>query len=226
MWKDVVELRIAIGVPTLNNFRGLAELFASLWGEEYTPLVVSNWVDNIGVSRAWNEILRTAILHNYDLVLIVNDDVVFRPSSFKSLVASWDDRPQDAIMVTGCTDPEVDMGFAPAPDYSCFMVDPLNYVRQIGWFDENFTPAYFEDNDSHYRIKVAGYEAYRFNGATIMHKGSQTQNANPNTPIVTPPMFEKNRAYYVEKWGGRPGEEKLKVPYGDTSKDWKYWRDC
>lgn len=225
MWKDVVELRIAIGVPTLNNFRGLAELFASLWGEEYTPFVVNNWTHNNGVSKAWNEILRATL--NFDVTVICNDDIVFDQHALNNLVRSWDEVPKDALMVTASTVFDIEgPRYIEAPDYSCFAIKPSVYMETIGLFDENFTPAYFEDNDSHYRIKLAGHEAYRDHMSFITHKGSQTQNANPDKPIVTSQMFEKNRAYYVEKWGGRPGEEKLKVPYGDTSKDWKYWRDC
>lgn len=222
VWKDVVKLRIAVGVPTLNNFKGLAELFASLWGEEYTPFVVSNWVTNIGVSKAWNEILRATV--DYDLTVICNDDIVFHSGSFQNLVNGWSSGPLNAIMFTGIST-DTDEKFVEAPDYSCFSVIAREYLEEIGSFDENFTPAYFEDNDSHYRIKLANRTALAVGNARITHKGSQTQNANPNAPIVTSPMFEKNREYYVSKWGGVPGKEEYAHPYGDFILDWKMWRD-
>lgn len=218
-------MKVAVGVPTLNNFQGLAELFASLWGADYTPFVISNWVKNIGVSASWNEILKAT--RGYQLTIVCNDDITFHSEAFTNLLTGWQNKPEDALMVTATNrQPSSGEWYEPAPDYSCFAVNPDIYLEAVGWFDENFSPAYFEDNDSHYRIKLAGHEAYCYNMARINHKGSQTQNANPKSPIVTPSMFERNRAYYSEKWGGWPGQEKYKVPYGDISKDWKYWRDC
>jgi GT2 family glycosyltransferase len=215
-------MRIAVGVPTLSNFKGLAELFASLWGAEYTPFVVANWTENIGVSKAWNEILNATL--DFDVTLICNDDVVFSREGLNNLVRSWEEAPADAIMLTASTVFDFEgPRYVPAPDYSCFAVRPQLYRDKIGLFDENFERGYFEDNDSHYRIKLAGYEAYRDHLSVITHKGSQTQNANPNNPVVPPEMFERNRSYFVRKWGGSPSEETFKNPYGDVSKDWKYW---
>jgi hypothetical protein len=221
---EVNKLKIAVGVPTLSNFKGLAELFASLWGEEYTPFVVSNWVTNIGVSKSWNEVLH-ATHTTYDLLVVCNDDILFHGNSFSRLREEWARRPADCIMMTGST--EVgwkDKFVRGAPDYSCFAVNPSEFLAHFGHFDENFTPAYFEDNDSHYRIKLSGKEAYRLNEAQITHKGSQTQNANPKAPIVTSQMFENNRSYYVEKWGGTPGCEKYDRPYNDPNNHINYWR--
>lgn len=223
MWRDVDSLKIAVGVPTLSNFKGLAELFSSLWGENYTPFVIANWKENIGVSKAWNEILKCT--KDYDLTIICNDDVVFLDGSFKKLVEAWESRPNDAVLVTGNTHTVIAPGYHEAPDYSCFAANPTDLINRIGLFDENFTPAYFEDNDHHRRILVSGNKAYCFTGARTEHKHSQTQNAVPGKPIVTSQMFEKNRSYYKVKWGGEPGQETYINPYGDKTKDWKYWRD-
>lgn len=215
-------MRVAVGVPTMSNFKGLAELFASLWGEEYTPFVVNNWAKNNGVSHAWNQILLQT--RGYDLTVICNDDITFHGGSLENLIKAWSSVSLDTIMVTGANG-NMEMDYTEAPDYSCFSVIPNQYLEEVGLFDENFTPAYFEDNDSHYRIKLAKFKAVSCNAAQITHKGSQTQNANPNNPVVPPAMFEKNRAYYVEKWGGVPGKEKYEHPYGDALLDWKMWRD-
>lgn len=216
-------MKVAIGIPTLSNFKGLAELFASLWGEDYTPFVVSNWAENIGVSGAWNEILRAT--QSYDFVVICNDDIIWHRHSFQWLIDGWSNRPDDAILVSGVNGSGSPFGYYKSPDYSCFGINPQEYLNKVGWFDENFTPAYFEDNDSHYRIKLSGYEAYSYSAAGITHKGSQTQNADPKKPVVPPKMFENNRSYYKSKWGGSPGKESFKHPYNDVTKDWKYWRD-
>lgn len=133
-------MHIALGVPTLNNFKGLAELFNSLWGIALTPFVVNNWDDNRGVSKAWNIVLDQTM--SFDLTVICNDDITFAENSFQALLKAWNNRFSDCIMVTGsCGGGEVFRGM---PDYSCFAINAAEYVDKIGKFDENFSPAYFE----------------------------------------------------------------------------------
>lgn len=213
-------MRIGIGVPVLSNFKGFTELMHSLNGLEHTIYVANNWINNIGVGPAWNEFIHSAIIDDLDLLVICNDDVVWK--SFDMLLHGWMYRPDNALIVTGTHGEEKD-AYAPHPDYSCFGFNPLAMNEIIGDFDENFAPAYFEDNDHHYRIKLAGFEAYSYGLAQIEHKGSQTQNADPNKPVVTSEMFEKNREYYNRKWGGWPGQETFVHPFNNpnnTLKDW------
>lgn len=213
-------MRVAVGVPTLSNFRGLAELFSSLWAEEYTPFVVNNWTYNNGVSKAWNEILRAT--QGYDLTVICNDDIVFHEGSFRNLISSWGSCPTDALIITGVNGRRNEL-WTKSPDYSCFSFGPKAYLDRVGLFDENFTPAYYEDNDSHYRVRLAGHEGYGYNDCVITHGGSKTQNADPRNPVVPPKKFEENKEYYKRKWGGVPGDENYLRPFDDpkmTLKDW------
>jgi GT2 family glycosyltransferase len=87
----------------------------------------------------------------------------------------------------------------------------------VGEFDEVFAPAYFEDNDYHYRIQLAGLLAVLYPPAMFYHFGSRTQlEANENgRAMVSAPSFENNRAFYIKKWGGMPGQEKWEHPYND-----------
>jgi GT2 family glycosyltransferase len=89
------------------------------------------------------------------------------------------------------------------PDYSCFMFGKALF-EQVGRFDETF-PVYFEDNDSHYRIGMSGYEALSF--APYYHYGSQTINSSPEMQEFGRLRFERSRDIYIQKWGGMPGQE-------------------
>lgn len=213
-------MRVALGVPVLNNFKGFAELVHSLGGHQVEIIVADNWNDNLGVSKSWNKFMWETRSPDYDVLVICNDDVIFHPNAFAQLLDGWNNRPEDAAVVTAING-SVSYGYHKAPDYSCFALNPKWIIENIGWFDEEFSPAYFEDNDHHYRVRLAEYEAYSYSQARITHKGSQTQNANPNAPIVTSQMFEKNRAYYISKWGGNPGEEQYSTPFNDPSRTWK-----
>jgi GT2 family glycosyltransferase len=107
------------------------------------------------------------------------------------------------------------------PDFSCFIV-PSDIFKEIGRFDENFRPAYFEDNDFHYRIDLTTWDAHATTKAPYYHYGSITQNSVPQG-IIPGTQFEANRAYFVKKWGGLPGAETYRHPYNNdklTMRDW------
>jgi len=215
-------MTVLVGVPVMSNFKGFAELVHSLNGSDVQFMVEDNWNENIGVSKAWNRFMLMANYRRFDLLLICNDDITWRGNSFGNLLTAWAVRPTDVILMTGVAH-DVTQGFHDAPDYSCFLFNPAEMLNTVGLFDENFSPAYFEDNDSHYRIKLANKRAVCYSAARVDHKGSQTQNANPNSPIVTSQMFEKNRDYYKRKWGGIPGEEQWTAPFNNTERNLKNW---
>ena len=103
---------------------------------------------------------------------------------------------------------------AESPNFSGYMISKAAYEK-IGKFDEEFKPAYFEDNDYHRRINLAGMKAICLPTAMFYHYGSRTQmEALGNGEVVVPsPAFEKNREYYKTKWGGVPGQELFKTPF-------------
>ena len=80
-----------------------------------------------------------------------------------------------------------------------------NYIyNKVGPFDNNIFPAYFEDNDYAYRLRLCGYPhtAYEFINPEI-YRNSQTIAKDPSLNN----NFEKNRNYYIQKWGGEPYKE-------------------
>lgn len=99
------------------------------------------------------------------------------------------------------------------PCFSGFMISKEGWDK-VGPFDEEFKPCYFEDNDYHYRINLAGMKAIVLPTAMFYHYGSKTQlEALPGEVICPGPMFENNRAYYIRKWGGQPGMERFNVAF-------------
>ncbi len=100
------------------------------------------------------------------------------------------------------------------PDFSGFMINKECWDK-VGEFDVGFYPAYFEDNDYHHRIKIAGLKAICYPQAIYYHFGSATTNEafGPGKKAVTGTDFEKCRAYYNKKWGGLPGSETYKTPF-------------
>lgn len=76
--------------------------------------------------------------------------------------------------------------------FSC-VVTKREVINKLGVFDENYTPAFFEDNDYKYRAIANGYDVYVCNTACFFHFGSVTSyKYNYN--------LEKNKEYYFKKF--------------------------
>lgn len=188
------------------------------------PIVIENYQENLGVSAGWNIGLNRAIELGVDKVVISNDDVVLGPSAIPLMLDGLYN--YDLVTAHNTRDgmyPEgFRMSYVDGPDYSCFAVKPHQFVEKFGYFDENFTPAYFEDNDMAYRIELAGGVQKKSTLAKMHHKGSVTQNWG-GVPYVNHEMFDANRDYYVQKWGGVPGQERFKKPFNNENKTHKDW---
>lgn len=193
-------------------------------------------------SKSWNYGVKDAFERGYDLVLILNNDVVLHPEAIDRLVEKFASQkkghpghpfsqPELGMVtmmdITGeCVEPKDIFNKSPKdfelvaeaehPCFSGFMINQECYER-IGEFDEGFDPCYFEDNDYHRRIKLGGMKAIVLPTALFYHYGSRTQNESGDTPVCSSPQFEKLRAYYVAKWGGPPGHETWDSPFNGTT---------
>jgi hypothetical protein len=99
-------------------------------------------------------------------------------------------------------------------------------ISKVGWFDENFYPAYKEDQDYSYRCNLAGVERKSLPGASATHLGSQTIASDPEYAIHNLHTHSDwNRRYYITKWGGESSSEVFTTPYGRLDCDHRWWRD-
>jgi hypothetical protein len=87
----------------------------------------------------------------------------------------------------------------PGPDFSCFCVS-RRLGQVVGRFDEGFIPCWFEDNDMHRRIQLAGYEAGAL--APYWHfRNGTTRTDGERSMAVRAGAFENSKRYYSQKWG-------------------------
>jgi GT2 family glycosyltransferase len=208
-------MKLLIGIPTINR----ADLLngALVKYHECYPntdiLVVDNGQQNIdtqnpklrvftqtsnlGVAASWNLITRTAFNEGFSLALILNDDIELVRHEHE-LYADIEKHPDNVFLVQLGT-------------WCSFVVSKKVY-DEVGPFDEQFFPAYFEDNDYSMRIKCnpnIGIDweqglcptLYR-NSMTIQRDTRLNQN------------FINNQNKYVAKWGGLPNQETYTTPYG------------
>jgi GT2 family glycosyltransferase len=225
-------LKIGIVVPVLNNFVGCVDALASVkTHHNWQPYIVPNYKWRWPLAQAWNWGVEQA--SDCDYVMVINDDILFSPYCIDRLATTLSECDKDVVMVTPhnmraqIDDPYEILnmmqtgfeGLVDGPDFSCFMVKP-DILNVVGRFDENFRPAYFEDNDYHRRINLLGLSAVKVASIPYYHYGSVSQNMHG--PACVPEQFERNRGYYFEKWGGHPGAETYSTPYnhGGSPRDW------
>lgn len=194
-----------------------------------------------GLAAVWNLGIVKARELGFSLFLILNNDIILSPDAINNMAKKM--KTGKYVMVTGvnqhegCAKPE-DMLLKNTkyiedepdnyhPDFSCFMINNKT-IDKVGWFDENYAIAYFEDNDFHARIALSGEKAISTISAIYYHFESKTVQMNPQLSTIIKQAFERNRDYFEEKWGVRPlgdvpkmKKEYNKHPFNNPKKNYK-----
>jgi GT2 family glycosyltransferase len=205
-------MKLIIGIPTINRADLLNEALANYFEDfKNTEIVICdngkqeiitrerNFViyrpeNNLGVSGSWNMIMDYAEKVKATHVLMLNDDIYLGKSEeeVNAIVRLWN--PEFL-----CT--ELNW---------CSFILSVNAYLKVGKFDENFFPAYFEDNDYFRRMLLSDVPMV-FNGMLnpVIYRNSMTIQKTPELNNG----FEKNRQYYISKWGGQPTQETFGTPF-------------
>jgi Predicted glycosyltransferases len=151
-------MKLLIGIPTINR-ADLLNAALEKYQECYPNvdiLVIDNGVSqhintqnprlrvfaqtsNLGVAASWNLICKTAFQEGYTHALILNDDIELVVHE-KELIETISRHGEDKLLVQSGT--------------WCVICVAKKVFETIGNFDEQFFPAYFEDNDYERRIKL------------------------------------------------------------------------
>ena len=153
---------------------------------------------NLGVAGSWN-LLCEKIFQNYGHAIILNDDVY------------WGRKEWEVEMfIKGNTDKHL----ITTPLDWCNFILPKKTFEEVGGFDEEFFPAYFEDNCFAYRMKLQGKSLYKVPFMLPqVHRASQTMEKGGVEMQYVKDGFRNKKKRYVEKWGGEPGNERFKKPF-------------
>lgn len=219
--------------------------------------------DRMSVAKSWNYGVKQAFQDvECKYVAVLNNDIILHPKTLDHLMQFMD--KTGYLMVTGdnikdrmsadvllqmelprpFTDfdcQEITDWRAEGPDFSCFMIG-RDYIKIIGWFDENFEGAYCEDWDAHRRIQAAWkhikqhndhnidanrVHAKRLTTAPYYHYASQTIARNISLRHDISTYHGRNELYYCTKWGASHNEAMDGVghvqPFGDATKNWRSW---
>ncbi len=196
---------VAVTIPTLGASHLLDTLSSLPVG---LPLYLrDNRVDNWGVARSWNWGIRQALADGAQYVLVLNDDVQLRGDDFIDRLVS--DLDKDGVILVSGRPDHVNPGPSDARlAMSAFLCDERLF-REIGPFDEQFFPAYFEDADMLHRIQRSSWRTYLDSEAVFHHWVSSTRNEILGARR-TGHSYKVNRERFFKKWGFYPDVNKKK----------------
>lgn len=219
---------INIGVPTLHCYDKLVRLCETLANDAHEKLVPrftivdnggslaeSNWLarlqqlpitieilvppSNLGVAASWNWLLQ-----HLGRCIISNDDALFSLADAQAFLDAAEISPETIVFNTA----------APCNAWSVFFVNRAKEWLAMGGFDEAFSPAYFEDNDAYWRLKIAGNPCRLVELKDWQHDQSSTLNQGDAQYHRDHQLsFHRNSLYYEQKWGGVPGNEQFVLPF-------------
>ena len=205
-------MKLIIGIPTINRADLLNEALANYFEDfKNTEIVICdngnqeiitrerNFVHykpekNLGVSGSWNMLMDYADKVKGTHVLLLNDDIYLGKSEeeINTIIRLWE------------------------PEFICTELNWCSFIlsvetlKKVGKFDENFFPAYFEDNDYFRRMLLANVSIIMNSMLNpIIYRNSMTIQKSPELNNG----FEKNRQYYISKWGGQPTQETFNTPF-------------
>lgn len=144
---------------------------------------------NIGVAAAWNAILDEA---GEKLVVISNDDVELGAETISTLLATEDGTERLLLADAG-------------PDASgwCLFLHSRSLFKRIGPYDESFYPAYYEDSDYRWRMKLEGLEP-------VLVKTDFKHAVRGSWSDESKKHIRRGLEQFERKWGGDPrGDESL-----------------
>ncbi len=179
------------------------ELRADLQGRSGGQLVVLN---EPGVSRSvaesWNVGAGLAFAAGAKYVAAIANDALLGEDCLDVLVEFGEQRRADLWSGISYNNREaIDASEElDGADFTCFMFTE-GTIRKHEWFDTNFKPAYFEDNDYYARVVLGGGRCRVVHRAQFFHHGSMTIRHDPVAAHHFNHWFDLNRKYFGRKWG-------------------------
>ncbi len=159
------------------------------------------------LSACWNMGLATFFQLGRSHVLVCNTDIELRPDAYRLLLAhggpfvtcvSVDER--ERMGTYGDREGREDLGEREHPDYSAFLIRS-EVIERVGWFNEDYWPAYGEDAEFHVRCHRAGVRAVCIDVPFLHHGAATLKNADPAEANKIRRGADANRARFKQTYG-------------------------
>lgn len=208
-----MENKFAIGIPTINRLDLLhpallfyvrdfptTKIYVVDNGKQnisakfkHPNIIVIENEKNMGVASSWNTLCELIYKEN-DYAIILNDDIYWGKKDWEI----------DNLLCNHKKD-----FYVTTKDWCAFILPKKTY-KAVGKFDENFFPAYYEDNDYHYRMSLIGKREFKIPMIDpYVYQASQSIDKDSSLRD----FMQQNKEYYISKWGGLPTKETFKKPF-------------
>jgi hypothetical protein len=196
----ILQFVIICNSLTLMAPSTLAEILARETGR---PVHVLNDRER-SVAGAWNRGVELSRQAGCDVHLITAVDAAVSPGVIDRLVEFENRFPEcDLWSATPNHAPYYQKTeLAEACDFSCFMLRNQTIERH-GWFDREFAPAYFEDDDYYIRLVLAGSQPKQILAARYMHYQSLTIKLDAQQAMLVQESSQNNKTRLIRKWGAK-----------------------
>ena len=170
--------------------------------------------ENLGFSKGCNQGADAA---QYDYIAFLNNDILLPSGWQDDLFEIFEKEPEAGLISPSQIKgedfkewmyPKVSKrmlkvrkyDYKPAinPCFACVMTKKALFYK-IGRFDEDFSPAYLEDDDLSWRYIFAGYKNFVSQKSYIYHKFSLTGKSLKNQKEI----YEKSRRYFFQKYADK-----------------------
>lgn len=177
--------------------------------------IIDNTTNNRGVAASWNIGVDEVLENELDWLVIMSASMRFGDAGCQDFIDQLDPNRSYGMVEAG-------------NDVGWHLVAFHRWVlKAVGKFDENFYPAYFEDNDYSYRFQLLmGRNSKYFPSVGIkVPVDCKVESIAHGIRLagVDPSHGPRLREYFIDKWGGEPSQEKYEHPFNDTSKSFKWW---
>jgi len=149
------------------------------------------------VAGAWNRGIEMSLANGIDAFIITAFDVLFTDDTVDTLIRFGNN---NAVEIWSSTARYISSGETrPACDFSCFMLR-RETIQNHGWFDKEYKPAYFEDNDYVTRVVLGGGTPRQVLAARHIHKGSMTIKLDAEMAHHVRHWYALNAGRFTRKW--------------------------
>jgi len=206
-------MRYVIIVPSIYR-PWTTRCVASMNVHKLSNLVIVDNVppnENLGVAGSWNVGARRVLDQNLDWLVICSAACRFGAPHGQDWLDALDAAQHDGAVAVEAAH---GIGWH-------LIAFSRQLIERVGLFDENFYPAYFEDNDYSWRIKCAYDLSPPYWPKVSVDVAIAGFRHGIDLGGAQPARVEDQLSYYREKWGGAPGDEKFTRPWNVHTLD--YW---
>lgn len=170
-------------------------------------IILQTYATPQNLHRIWNQSIRLAFGRlGAEHVLVVNNDIVLRPDTYRLLLEDG------GLFVTGIGVDTIEGTYhanpsarSPHPSFSCFLIRRECWDR-VGPFEETYH-IYYGDNSYHVRMHRAGIDARQID-VPFYHVGSGTlKSVNPETREKLFRLSDEDKGTFERQYGCLPTTE-------------------